>query len=217
MDFDLPALLAAHRDDGYELYGRYLNPQQPKVLHAIGFDKVYERAEGAYLYDSDGHQYADFLAGFGVFAAGRNHPVIRQALHDALDAQLADWTQFDCGPLPGLLAQRLLAKAPGLDRVFFCNSGTEAVESALKFARYATGRRRVIYCDHAFHGLTTGLAVGQRLGRVPPAGSARCCPTPPSRSATWTRSRPNCARATSRRSSSSPSRARACTCRRTAS
>ena len=156
MDFDLPALLAAHRDDGYELYGRYLNPQQPRVLHAIGFDKVYERAEGAYLYDADGHAYADFLAGFGVFAAGRNHPVIRQALHDALDAELADWTQFDCGPLPGLLAERLLAQAPGLDRVFFCNSGSEAVESALKFARYATGRRRIIYCDHAFHGLTTG-------------------------------------------------------------
>ena len=156
MDFDLQGLLAAHRTDGYELYGRYLNPQQPRVLHAIGFDKVYERAEGAYLYDSDGNSYADFLAGFGVFAAGRNHPVIRQALHDALDAQLADWTQFDCGPLPGLLAERLLAQAPGLDRVFFCNSGTEAVESALKFARYATGRGRILYCDHAFHGLTTG-------------------------------------------------------------
>ena len=91
-----------------------------------------------------------------MFAAGRNHPVIRRALHDALDAQLADWTQFDCPPLPGLLAERLLAKAPGLDRVFFCNSGTEAVESALKFARYATGRGRIIFCDHAFHGLTTG-------------------------------------------------------------
>src|ERR1700758_129420 len=156
MDFDLQALLAAHGRDGYELYGRYLNPQHPKVLHAIGFDKVYERAEGAYPYDTDGNQYADFLSGFGVFAAGRNPPVIRQALHDALDAQLADWTQFDCGPLPGLLAQRLLAKAPGLDRVFFCNSGTEAVEAALKFARYATGRGRVLYCDHAFHGLTTG-------------------------------------------------------------
>src|ERR1017187_7555250 len=156
MDFDLPSLLAAHRGDGYELYGKYLNPQQPKVLHTIGFDKVYERAEGAYLYDAEGNQYADFLAGFGVFAVGRNHPVIRKALHDALDAQLADWTQFDCGPLPGLLAEQLLAKAPGLDRVFFCSSGTEAVESALKFARYATGRSRVIYCDHAFHGLTTG-------------------------------------------------------------
>ena len=63
MDFDLAALLAAHRDDGYELYGRYVNPQQPKVLHMIGFDKVYERAEGAYLYDAEGNQYADFLAG----------------------------------------------------------------------------------------------------------------------------------------------------------
>jgi len=82
--------------------------------------------------------------------------VIRQALHDALDLHLADWTQFDCGPLPGLLAEKLLARAPGLERVFFCNSGTEAVESALKFARYATGRGRVVYCDHAFHGLTTG-------------------------------------------------------------
>src|SRR6202167_3332754 len=156
MDFDLNALLAAHRDDGYALSRRSLTPQQPRMLHAIGFDKVYERAEGAYLQDSDGNQYADFLAGFGVFAAGRNHPVIRQALHDALDAQLADWTQFDCSPLPGLLAERLLAKAPGLERVFFCNSGTEAVESALKFARYATGHGRVLYCDHAFHGLTTG-------------------------------------------------------------
>ena len=130
------------------------------MLHAIGFDKVYTRAEGAYLYDSDGNRYTDFLAGFGVFAAGRNHPVIRKALHDVLDAELAEWTQFDCPPLPGLLAEKLLAKAPGLDRVFFCNSGTEAVESALKFARYATGRKRIVYCDHAFHGLTSGsLAV----------------------------------------------------------
>src|ERR1700721_36947 len=173
MDFDLPALLAAHRGDGYELYGKYLNPQQPKALHTIGFDKVYERAEGAYLYDTDGHQYPAFLGGFGGVAAGRNHPVIRQALHDALDAQLADWTQFDCAPLPGLLAEKLLAKAPGLDRVFFCNSGTEAVESALKFARYATGRGRILYCDHAFHGLTTGsLSVNGsaefRRGFAPP-------------------------------------------------
>ncbi|MBV9382028.1 MAG: aspartate aminotransferase family protein [Streptosporangiaceae bacterium] len=156
MDFDLRGELAAVHGQGYELQSRFLNPQLPRTLHTIGFDKVYERAEGAYLYDTDGNSYADFLAGFGVFAAGRNHPVIRKALHDALDAGLADWTQFDCPPISGLLAERLLARAPGLDRVFFCNSGTEAVESALKFARYATGRGRVIYCDHAFHGLTTG-------------------------------------------------------------
>jgi len=126
------------------------------MLHTIGFDKVYERAEGAYLYDSAGLRYADFLSGFGVFGVGHNHPVVRKALQDMLDAGLASMVQFDCALLPGLLAERLLAMAPGLDRAYFCNSGTEAVEAALKFARYATGRPRIVYCDHAFHGLTTG-------------------------------------------------------------
>jgi ornithine--oxo-acid transaminase len=156
MGFDLPGLLAGRRGQGYELHARYLNPQLPRMLHAIGFDKVYERAEGAYLYDLDGNRYADFLAGFGVFGVGRNHPVVRDALHAMLDAELADMVQFDASLLPGLLAEQLLAKAEGLDRVYFCNSGTEAVEASLKFARYATGRSRILYCDHAFHGLTTG-------------------------------------------------------------
>jgi ornithine--oxo-acid transaminase len=156
MVFDLSELLAARHGEGYALASQHLNPQLPRMLHAIGFDRVYERAEGAYLYDSDGQAYADFLAGFGVFGLGRNHPVVRKALHDMLDAGLADMVQFDTPLLPGLLAERLLAKAPGLERVYFCNSGTEAVEAALKFARYATGRRRIIYCDHAYHGLTVG-------------------------------------------------------------
>lgn len=155
-DFDLAEVLAARRGEEYELYGRYLNPQQPKMLRTIGFDKVYIRAEGPYLVDSAGQQYLDFLSGFGVFAVGRNHPVIRRALHDALDSQLADWVQFDCQLLPGLLAEKLLDATPGMERVFFCNSGTEAVESALKFARRATGRPRVLYCHRAFHGLTIG-------------------------------------------------------------
>ena len=156
MGFDLPGLLADRRGQGYELHARYLNPQLPRMLHAIGFDKVYERAEGAYLYDGDGNRYADFLAGFGVFGVGHNHPVVRGALHSMLDSELADMVQFDCSLLPGLLAEQLLAKVEGLDRVYFCNSGTEAVEASLKFARYATGRSRILYCDHAFHGLTTG-------------------------------------------------------------
>ncbi len=96
------------------------------------------------------------LAGFGVFAVGRNHPVVRQAMHDVLDLRLADLTQFDAPPLAGLLAEPLLARAPHLDRVYFSNSGTEAVEAALKFARCATGRPRIVYCEHAFHGLTVG-------------------------------------------------------------
>jgi len=156
MGFDLPGLVEGRRGQGFELHARYLNPQLPRMLHTIGFDKVYERAEGAYLWDRAGNRYVDFLAGFGVFAAGRNHPVIRQALHDVLDAELADLVQFDTPLLPGLLAEQLLTKADGMERVYFCNSGTEAVEASLKFARYATGRSRIIYCDHAFHGLTTG-------------------------------------------------------------
>ena len=156
MGFDLGAELSAVRGQGYDLHSKYLNPQLPRTLRTIGFDKDYVRGEGAYLYDAEGNAYADFLAGFGVFAAGRSHPVIKKALHDALDMDFAAWTQFDCQPIAGLLAQRLIAKTPGLDRVFFCSSGTEAVESALKFARHATGKGRIIYAHHGFHGLTAG-------------------------------------------------------------
>ncbi|WP_314174183.1 aspartate aminotransferase family protein [Streptomyces winkii] len=155
-DFDLTELLAERGAERYELHARHLNHQQPRMLRTIGFDKVYERAEGARLFDAEGHEYLDMLAGFGVMGVGRHHPVVRQALHDVLEAQLADLTRFDCPPLPGLLAERLLALTPGMERVYFGNSGTEAVETALKFARYATGRPRILYCDHAFHGLTTG-------------------------------------------------------------
>ena len=156
MGFDLGTELAAVRGQGYDLHSKYQNAQLPRTLRTIGFDKDYVRGEGAYLYDAEGNAYADFLAGFGVFAAGRSHPVIKKALHDALDMDFAAWTQFDCQPISGLLAQRLLARAPGLDRVFFCNSGTEAVEAGLKFARHATGKGRIVYARHAFHGLTAG-------------------------------------------------------------
>ncbi|QGV77561.1 aspartate aminotransferase family protein [Streptomyces ficellus] len=154
--FDLAALLAERGTEGYELHARHLNPQLPRMLQTIGFDNTYERAEGAYFWDTEDNDYLDMLAGFGVMGLGRHHPVVRKALHDVLDAELADLTRFDCPPLPGLLAERLLARSPHLDRAFFSNSGTEAVETALKFARCATGRPRVLYCSHAFHGLTTG-------------------------------------------------------------
>lgn len=156
MGFDLSEALMGRRLEGHALHARYLNPQTPRVLRAIGFDKVYEKGDGSYLYDVDGRRYLDFLAGFGVFGVGRNHPVVRNTLHEILDRQLADMVQMDAPLLPGLLAERLLAKAPGLERVYFCNSGTEAVEAALKFARRATGRSRIVYCDHAYHGLTIG-------------------------------------------------------------
>ncbi len=156
MGFDLEGLLQQRQGEGAGLWERHLNPQFPRVLHSIGFDRVYERASGCYLYDRDGRQYLDFLAGFGVFGIGRNHPVAAEALRAVLGTSLADMVQMDAPLLPGLLAEALLAEAPGLERVYFANSGTEAVEAALKFARCYTGRPRVLYCSGAYHGLTVG-------------------------------------------------------------
>jgi ornithine--oxo-acid transaminase len=154
--FDLSSALQARSGEGAALWARYLNPQTAKVLHSIGFDRRWVRAEGCYLYDESDTRYLDFLSGFGVFGLGRNHPVVRQALRQVLDADLADMVQMDTPLLAGLLGEGLIKRAPYMDRVYLCNSGTEAVETALKFARCATGRPRILYCDHAFHGLTTG-------------------------------------------------------------
>ena len=157
MPFDLDALLAAHRGEAYGLHERYLNPQLAKVLTTIGFDRTYVRGEGAYLIDDQGGRTLDFLSGFGVFALGRSHPVVKDALHQALDADLPNLAQLDCALLPGLLGQALVDRAhPGIRRAVFANSGAETIEAAVKFARSATGRTRILYCDHAFHGLTNG-------------------------------------------------------------
>jgi acetylornithine/succinyldiaminopimelate/putrescine aminotransferase len=154
--FDLKSLISSRAGEGAELWSRHLNPQTARVLRTIGFDRRWERGEGCYLYDDRGRSYLDFLSGFGVFGLGRNHPVIEQAIHDVVDADLADMVQMDTPLLAGLLGESLAGRVPGLERVYMCNSGTEAVEAALKFARYSTGRPRILYCDHAFHGLTSG-------------------------------------------------------------
>ncbi len=157
MSFDLRTLLDTRGADGVALYGEHVNPQLVRVLRTIGFDRRYVRAEGCYLYDDSGRSYLDFLAGFGVFALGRSHPALKAALHDALDADLASLVQMDTPLLAGLLAEQLLRRShPRMGRVFFTNSGAESVEAAVKFARYATRRGRVLHCDHAFHGLTYG-------------------------------------------------------------
>jgi ornithine--oxo-acid transaminase len=157
MSFDVAKVLEQRHGENFRLHSELLNPQLARVLKTLGFDRCYVRGEGCYLYDDKGDRYLDFLAGFGVYALGRSHPVVKQALHDALDLDLPNMVQMDCALLPGLLAEQLVARAhPGIHRVYFCNSGTEAVEAAIKFARRATGRSRVLYCDHAFHGLTTG-------------------------------------------------------------
>lgn len=157
MPFDLHKVLEERQGDNFRLHSEYTSPQLPRVLKTLGFDRFYVRGEGCYLYDSTGQRYLDLLAGFGVFALGRAHPAIKQALHEAIDADLPNLVQMDCALLPGLLAEALVARAhPGIERVFFTNSGAEAIETTIKFARHATGRSRIVFCDHAFHGLTTG-------------------------------------------------------------
>ncbi len=157
MAFDLAALLKTHHGENFDLHSQFMNPQLVKVLTTLGFDRHYVGAEGSYLIDDRGQRYLDFLSGFGVYALGRSHPVIKDALHQAIDADLPNLVQLDCALLPGLLAKALVERAPaGIGRVFFANSGAETVETAIKFARCATKRKRILYCDHAFHGLTNG-------------------------------------------------------------
>jgi ornithine--oxo-acid transaminase len=157
MSFDLKNLVATRMGENYELHSKHLNPTLVEVLRITGFDKVYVRAEGAYLYDRAGQEYLDFLSGYGVFNMGRNHPTIKKAIRDTLDLDLPNMVQLDCSLLSGLLAEALLKKAPPhLEAIFFCNSGTEAVEGALKFARAATGRAKIISLKGCYHGLSYG-------------------------------------------------------------
>ncbi len=157
MGFDLKRLIAARNGEQTSLGEAYINPQFVKVLKTLGFDTKFDRGEGAYLFDGKGEKYLDFICGYGVHNVGRNHPLVIQALKDALELNLANLVQMDAPLLAGLLAEKLVELAPdGLQKVFFTNSGTEAVEGALKLARGATGREKFIYTHHGFHGLTLG-------------------------------------------------------------
>ncbi|MBA3881370.1 MAG: aspartate aminotransferase family protein [Chthoniobacterales bacterium] len=157
MAFDLKEMVAARLGENYDLHERHVNRTLVAAQRVIGFDKVYARAEGAYLYDMDNREYLDFLSGYSVYNMGRNHPVVKQAIREVLDLDLPNMVQMDCSLLSGLLAEAITKKTPPhLDSVFFCNSGTEAIEGALKFARAATRRKRVISLESAFHGLSLG-------------------------------------------------------------
>ncbi|HEX7124633.1 MAG TPA: aspartate aminotransferase family protein [Thermodesulfobacteriota bacterium] len=157
MPFDLAQIVRARAAEHRSLYDRYVNPQMGRVVRALGFDRTWVRAEGAVLVDADGHEYLDTLSGWGVFNLGRNHPTVVKAIADLLALERANLVQMDTPLLAGLLAEALAARAPAdLGQAHFTNSGTEASEAALKFARYATGRTRVVYCANGYHGLTYG-------------------------------------------------------------
>jgi len=156
-ELDIPSILSSRAGEELALAEQHMNPQFVRVLRAIGFDRSWVGAEGAELIDGEGNRYLDMLGGFGVFALGRNNPAVRRALQELLDAETANLPQMGVTLLAGVLAEQLLARAPAnLDAALFTNSGAESVEAVIKLARAATGRARILYCDHAFHGLTLG-------------------------------------------------------------
>jgi ornithine--oxo-acid transaminase len=153
---DIAELFRQRECERYALHDHYLNDQMVRVLQAIGYDIGFCHGRGQYLYTRDGTRYLDLLSGYGVFATGRNHPKLRDALKSALDADLPNLIQMDVSTLAGILAERLLTHVPYLDKALFVNSGSEAVEAGIKLTRAATGRPGIVYCEHAFHGLSYG-------------------------------------------------------------
>ena len=168
MPFDVAEALRARHGENYALHDAHLNHQLARVLKTIGFDRFYVRGEGSYLFDAEGTRYLDFLSGFGVYALGRSHPALKAALHQAIDLDLPNMVQMDCALLPGLLAEQLIARCPeNINRVFFCNSGAEAIESAIKFARQATRRPRILFARPRVSRLEHGRTLIERRCRVP--------------------------------------------------
>src|SRR6201995_3836825 len=150
-------LLATRAGEEMSLNDSYLNPQMSRILRTLGFDKSWRGGEGAHLIDADGERYLDLFGGYGVFAIGRNHPEAVAAVQEAMAAQTGNLPQLGVTLLSGVLAEQLLQRAPdSVAAMVPANSGTEAVEAAIKIARAATGRPRVLFAEHAFHGLTLG-------------------------------------------------------------
>lgn len=144
-----------HLHSSTHLSRRHVHPKLLYMFELAGMDAVFTRASGAYLWTEDGRKFLDLLSGGGVHFIGRNHPQVRAALRDVLDMDLPNLSVANASVLGGLLAERLISLAgPQFKKVVFANSGTEATEICVRFTRQATGRRRYLYLDGAFHGRT---------------------------------------------------------------
>jgi len=142
-------------DETYENYKLYVNPTLARVMKVSG-SPVEVRAQGCTIWDQNGKAYLDFAGGYGVFTLGHRHPKVVAAVKAQLDLMaLSGKTMFNI--VLGRASKRLAELAPGdLQISFFCNSGTEAVEGAIKLARAATKRRKIVATRDAFHGKTLG-------------------------------------------------------------
>ncbi|MBS4007441.1 MAG: aspartate aminotransferase family protein [Clostridium sp.] len=151
----LAELASLSRSQVRENFKNYMNPGLCTLLGLLDLDKLYVRAEGVYVWDSEGNRYLDFLGGFGSLNLGHNHPRILDALEQVKN--MPNLLQASMGMAASALAHNLAQITPGkLNNTFFCNSGAEAVEGAIKLARIATGRTRIISCVSGFHGKTLG-------------------------------------------------------------
>ena len=140
-----------------ERYAQRVNPEWVRLLDLLQMNVRYERCLGVELFTDDGRRILDFLSGYCVHNVGHNHPAVVQALQRELERCGPAMIQTHVADLAGELAQKLCARAGGrLAKAFFCSSGSEGVEAAIKFARAHTKRAGILCAEHAFHGLTCG-------------------------------------------------------------
>jgi len=150
-------------EETVEKYTRFINPGLVRLFKFANFNTVEWKGKGAKVWDIFGNQYIDCIGGFGVFNVGRNHPRVVEAVKRQLDyLPLSTRTLFNRQQAD--LAEMLAQITPGeLQYSFFCNSGAEAVEGAIKLARFYTGRKKLVSALGGFHGKTMGaLSVSGR-------------------------------------------------------
>lgn len=158
----LDGALSLDRKRAGEMFGRHVNPGLRTLLSAVGFDKNFVKGDGIAVFDDSGVKYLDFLGGYGSLPFGHNPQDLLCDMKKA--GQRPNFLQAQASALQAALAHDLAVITPGdLEITFFSNSGTEAVECALKMARAATGRTVFVHCTGGFHGKTFGsLSVGGR-------------------------------------------------------
>lgn len=138
-------------------YSRYVNEEWVNLLRILGLNRDFTRAQGVELFTSNGEVFLDFLSGYGVYNAGHHHPYINSELMQELQSFRPTMLQSTVCSLAAQLAERLCKKAGGrLRKVYFGSSGSEGVESAIKFSRAFTKRGWILYANGGFHGLTCG-------------------------------------------------------------
>ncbi|MBT9134684.1 MAG: Putrescine aminotransferase [Firmicutes bacterium] len=150
-------------------YERYVNPSLARLFRYMGLATVEHSARGSTVTDFKGDEYLDLLGGYGMYGVGHSHPRVVQAVKAQLD-RMAMPTKILLNKPMADLAELLAEITPGdLTYSFFCNSGTEAVEAAIKLAKVATGKQGIISTQGAFHGKSLGSlsATGRELFREP--------------------------------------------------